>query len=121
METIRRRLLPVLLGPAAGLLLAFPGEAQFVPLSRCRTALPCAIPFQVEYRPDPLIAAQYGYIPASSLSFHLALARDARFQFDRREPIDREAVEAAVRSYFRRHPARSQRGVTPLAPGAPRR
>ncbi len=105
MERIRGRLLPVLFASVVALAAAAPAQGQFVPLSRCRTALPCAIPFQVEYRPDPLIAAQYGFMRADSVSVHLALARGARFELDRREPIDRDAVEAAVRSFFRRHPA----------------
>ncbi|HMF08050.1 MAG TPA: hypothetical protein VKJ00_02870, partial [Thermoanaerobaculia bacterium] len=45
---------------AAGLLVSVAAQAQFVPLSRCHGAFPCSIPFSVEYRPDPMIAGQYG-------------------------------------------------------------
>jgi hypothetical protein len=43
-----------------GLLVCASARAQFIPLSRCQSAIPCSIPFAVTYRPDPLIAGQYG-------------------------------------------------------------
>ncbi|HKD11690.1 MAG TPA: hypothetical protein VKE50_06420 [Thermoanaerobaculia bacterium] len=45
---------------AAGFLVSVGAQAQFVPLSRCHGAFPCSIPFAVDYRPDPMIAGQYG-------------------------------------------------------------
>jgi len=40
----------------AGCFAAETAQAQFVPMSRCRAALSCSIPFSIQYRPDPLIA-----------------------------------------------------------------
>jgi hypothetical protein len=54
------RFAKVLLLLTGGLLISVGVQAQFVPLSRCHGAFPCAIPFAVEYRPDPMIAGQYG-------------------------------------------------------------
>jgi hypothetical protein len=44
----------------AGCFAAQTAQAQFVPMSRCRAALSCSIPFSIQYRPDPLIAGRYG-------------------------------------------------------------
>ena len=44
----------------AGWFAAETAQAQFVPMSRCRAALSCSIPFSIQYRPDPLIAGPYG-------------------------------------------------------------
>jgi hypothetical protein len=44
----------------AGYFAAETAQAQFVPMSRCRAALSCSIPFSIQYRPDPLIAGPYG-------------------------------------------------------------
>jgi hypothetical protein len=43
-------------------------RAQWMRLQRCNGALPCAIPFGVRYAPDPLIAAQYGFVSPNSFS-----------------------------------------------------
>ena len=43
-------------------------SGQWVRLQRCSGALPCAIPFGVRYNPDPLIAAQYGYVSPNAMS-----------------------------------------------------
>ena len=43
-------------------------RAQWVRLQRCNGAIPCMIPFAVRYNPDPLIAAQYGYVSPNSMS-----------------------------------------------------
>ena len=56
---------------AAGLalaLLAPPANAQWVRLQRCNGAIPCSIPFAVRYAPDPLIAAQFGWMSPNSFS-----------------------------------------------------
>lgn len=47
----------------AGLLTARGAQAQFVAMSRCHAAFPCNIPFSLQYRPDPLLAGQYGSGP----------------------------------------------------------
>ena len=54
------RFAKILLLLTAGFLVSAGAQAQFVPLSRCHGAFPCSIPFSVEYRPDPMIAGQYG-------------------------------------------------------------
>ncbi|HZI66809.1 MAG TPA: hypothetical protein VFF17_09625 [Thermoanaerobaculia bacterium] len=43
-------------------------RAQWVRLQRCNGALPCSIPFAVRYNPDPLIAAQYGFMSPNGIS-----------------------------------------------------
>ncbi len=47
-------------------------RAQWVRLQRCNGALPCSIPFAVRYNPDPLIAAQYGYVSPNAFSGRLS-------------------------------------------------
>ncbi|HSE62339.1 MAG TPA: hypothetical protein VLG15_01875 [Thermoanaerobaculia bacterium] len=43
-------------------------SAQWVRLQRCNGAIPCSIPFAVRYAPDPLIAAQFGWMSPNSFS-----------------------------------------------------
>ncbi len=89
---------------AIGLLSAGALSAQFVSLSRCRAAYPCAFPFGVQYRPDPLIAGQYGRVPDSALSLRLPLKAPLVPQLDRGPRPDLGAVDAAVRKSLEMHP-----------------
>ena len=72
-------------------------SAQFVSLSRCQAAIPCAIPFAVQYRPDPLLAAQYGRVPDSAISVRLPLETPLMPELDKLTRQDTAAVDAAVR------------------------
>jgi len=51
-----------------GVVASSTARAQWVRLQRCNGAIPCMIPFAVRYNPDPLIAAQYGYVSPNSMS-----------------------------------------------------
>lgn len=64
---MRRAALRVLLA-AAGLAAASGAKAQFVQLTRCQAAYPCNVPFGLQYKPEPLIAGQYGNVPSSAFS-----------------------------------------------------
>ena len=65
---------------------------QFVPLSRCRAAVPCNIPFLVLSKPEPLIAAHYGGTPTSALSLRIPLTSPLRPQIDTSRAIDNRDV-----------------------------
>jgi hypothetical protein len=96
---LRRRVLAV----AVAFLTAAAAAAQFVPLSRCHAAYPCAIPFEIQYRPDPLIAGQYGGPGSTAVSLRAPLTSTFAPQIDARQ-VDQAAVDAAVRSFLRTHP-----------------
>jgi hypothetical protein len=98
----RQLLRPVFFG--IGLLAAAALPAQFVSLSRCQAAYPCAIPFGVQYRPDPLIAGQYGRVPDSAISIRLPLKTPLMPDLDKRPQPDLGAVDAAVRKSLEMHP-----------------
>jgi hypothetical protein len=44
-------------------------DAQFVELSRCQSAMPCAIPFGLRYNPDPLSVS--GFTALSHTAFSM--------------------------------------------------
>ena len=75
-------------------------RAQFVPLARCQTAYPCAIPFAVQYRPDPFLAGQYGKPGSTAISVRVPVFPALPPQID--DPLAasraKAAVDAAVRS-----------------------
>jgi hypothetical protein len=87
-----------------GLFTAGPAAAQFVTLSRCQAALPCAIPFGVRYRPDPLITAQYGRVGSTAVSAGVRLETPLKPEIDKRTEMDLDAVDAAVRKSLQTHP-----------------
>ena len=89
-----RRLLPGALF-LVGLSSAGPAGAQFVSLSRCHSAYPCSIPFGLQYRPDPLIAGQYGQPGHTPLSGHMELRLPLKVEIDR--PLDQKALDQAMR------------------------
>lgn len=97
---------------AAGLLAAAALPAQFVSLSRCQAAYPCAIPFAVQYRPDPLLASHYGRVPDSALSLRLPLRAPLLPELDRRPQPDLAAVEAAVRKSLEMNPPDARKSGT---------
>jgi hypothetical protein len=72
-------------------------SAQFVGLSRCQAAIPCSIPFAVQYRPDPFLAGQYGRVPDSAVSVRLPLETPLMPELDKPRQQDAAAVDAAVR------------------------
>jgi hypothetical protein len=109
-----------------GFLAAAAVSAQFVSLSRCQAAYPCAIPFGVQYRPDPLLAGQYGRVPDSAISVRLPLKAPLVPVLDTREELDLSAVDAAVRKSLELHPPPTARntktraetiGAEPVAAG----
>lgn len=89
---------------AIGVLIAAAMSAQFVSLSRCQAAYPCAFPFGLQYRPDPLIAGQYGRVPDSAISVRLPLKAPLIPLLDTRPQSDLGAVDAAVRKSLEMHP-----------------
>jgi hypothetical protein len=84
-------------------LAASPGAAQWVRLQRCNGAIPCAIPFGVRYAPDPLIAAQYGYISPTGISGRIALDGKPVVELDLHYTLPDFAREAAAKSFVLAH------------------
>jgi hypothetical protein len=89
---------------AAVLLAAAAAPAQVSGLSRCRAAVPCSIPFSVQSRPDPLLAAQYGSPSSTALSVQVTPGEPIALSPDRPSPMSEDPVDAAVRAFVRRHP-----------------
>ena len=46
-------------------------SAQFVELSRCQSAMPCAIPFGLRYNPDPLSVSGFAALPRTAFSMRI--------------------------------------------------
>jgi hypothetical protein len=113
-----KRLIHVAAATAATLALAamFPSgaAAQWVRLQRCGSALPCAIPFGVRYKPDLLIASQYGYVSPNGISGRVSFWPELSVQLD--EPhVSLELgdfSEQAARKFVLAHPP-------PAAPPSP--
>ncbi len=111
---------------STGLLAAAALSAQFVSLSRCHAAYPCAIPFGLQYRPDRLIAGQYGRVPDSAISLRVPLKAPLVPELDKRSELDFGAMEAAVRKSLEIHPPPGSVGAKPdsekrdTKPAAPR-
>jgi hypothetical protein len=99
-----------------GLFAAGALSAQFVSLSRCQAAIPCAIPFAVQYRPDPLLAGQYGRVPDSAISVRLPLETPLMPELDKLTQQDLAAVDAAVRKSLKLLPPPKVRNKTPTRP-----
>lgn len=107
---------------AIGVLIAAAMSAQFVSLSRCQAAYPCAIPFGLQYRPDPLIAGQFGRVPDSAISVRLPLKAPLIPLLDTRPQSDLGAVDAAVRKSLELYPpppARNRKTRTEKAGAEP--
>jgi hypothetical protein len=98
-----------------GVFIAAAMSAQFVSLSRCRAAYPCAFPFGLQYRPDPLVAGQYGRMPDTAISFRLPLHAPLIPQLDKRPQLDLGAADAAVRKSLEMHPPPSAPNTRPPA------
>ena len=101
---------------AAGLLASSAAQAQFVPLSRCRAAYPCAVPFGVQYRPDSLIAGQYGGAGNTAMVARIGLRPPFTPQIETRVSPDDKAIDDAVRKFLATHPP-GQRAARKPAPG----
>jgi hypothetical protein len=78
-----------------GILAAGSVRAQFVSLSRCHAAYPCAIPFGLQYHPDPLVAGQYGQPGQTAVSGRIELKFPLKVEIDK--PIDQKALDAELR------------------------
>jgi hypothetical protein len=66
----RRPFAPIVLGIAlCGAAAA--ASAQFVELSRCQSAMPCAIPFGLRYNPDPLSVSGFNALPHTAFSMRI--------------------------------------------------
>lgn len=111
-----KRGLSLALALAGGFLAAAPASPQFVPLSRCRAAYPCGFPFGLQYRPEPLIAGQYGNVGNTAISVRVAVQSTFAPEIDKRYSIDEEAVDAAVRMFLRKHPLRLPAPAPALEP-----
>lgn len=98
---------------AAGFLGAVVLQAQFVPLSRCRSAYPCAFPFGLQYGPDPFIAGQYGGMGNTGLAASVALKRPLRFEVVRHTAPDTRAIDEAVRQFLATHPPGKRAAIKP--------
>lgn len=95
-----------LLSAAAALALAPPASAQFVLFSRCQSAYPCNQPFNLEYRPDPLLAGPWSNgSPASAVSGHIELRGWPSIELDKPKMVHLDdPVENSVRYFLRKYP-----------------
>jgi hypothetical protein len=109
----RRVLRGILFG--TGLLVAVALPAQFVSLARCQAAIPCSIPFAVQYRPDPFLAGQYGRVQDSAVSVRVPLKTPILPELDKGPEQNREAVDAAVRKSLEMLPPPGARKTKPPA------
>lgn len=98
-----------------GLLASASLPAQFVGLARCQAAIPCSIPFAVQYRPDPLLAGQYGRVPDSAISVRVPLKTPIVPELDKGPQQDVGAVDAAVRKSLEMLPPPGARKAKPPA------
>jgi hypothetical protein len=92
---------------AAAFAAAFEARAQFVQLTRCQAALPCALPFGLQYKPDPLIAGQWANASHTVFSGRIDLLRPLQpLVIDLSKEIDRQDfARDAARIFVLRHPA----------------
>ncbi len=96
---MKRRLALTFSCVLAAFLASAPARAQFVALSRCHGAFPCSIPFAVIYRPDPLLAGQYGNLAiqtAVAVRMPLAFPLSPRLDTAVSTPL-KAALEDALR------------------------
>jgi len=93
----------------AGVFAASSASSQFVSLSRCHAAYPCAIPFGLQYRPDPLIAGQYGQSGQTAISGRIELKFPLKVEMDK--PLDQKALDAELRKSLEVH----ERGQSPAS------
>ena len=72
-------------------------SAQFVELSRCQSAMPCAIPFGLRYNPDPLSVSGFTAIPHTAFSMRLDPTKPLAPKVDLSKELDKQdwAREAA--------------------------
>ena len=104
----------------AGLLVGACASAQFVPLSRCRGAIPCSIPFAVTYRPDPLIAGPYAnsasHVPLV-VAMPLELPLKPHLDPSAQKPLGAALDDAIHRSLQTHRPAGSEKAKPPSGQG----
>ncbi len=94
---------------SAVLVSAATASAQFMQMARCHQAYPCALPFGLQYRPDPLIAGPYTNAPGSAVSGHIELKAKPKFELDKRPlPLSDDFAESAARAFVKRHPRRPE-------------
>ena len=92
----RRPFAPIVLGIAlCGAAAA--ASAQFVELSRCQSAMPCAIPFGLRYNPDPLSVSGFTAIPHTAFSMRIDPTKPLAPKVDLSKELDKQdwAREAA--------------------------
>jgi hypothetical protein len=102
------RLFRLALLALGALLAAASSPAQFVSLSRCRTALPCSLPWGIRYNPDPILGAQYGNLgtDGSALSIRLDPKLTQPPKFDLAPVLDsQDFARVAAEVFVLRHPA----------------
>lgn len=85
------------------LLAADAAVAQFVPMTSCRAAFPCSIPYGVQYNPDPLVMGPYAAPANSAISFRTTLDARPTITIDIR-PRDNTPIDAAVRTFLQQYP-----------------
>ena len=95
---------------AAALAAASQARAQFVQLTRCQAAMPCAIPFGIRYKPDPLLAAAWGNMPHTVISMRADPARPFETPaIDLSKALDRQDwAREAARIFVLRNPPKPQ-------------
>ena len=95
-------------------------SAQWVRLQRCNGAIPCSIPFGVRYAPDPLIAAQFGWMSPNSFSGRIDFYPKLTVQLDTPH-VSLESgdfAEAASRWFVLAKPAPPKKVEPPPKPAA---
>ena len=107
----------VLLGAALYGVAAVSG-AQFVELSRCQSAMPCAIPFGLRYNPDPLSVAGFAALPRTAFSMRIDPATLTP-KLDLSKELDKQDwAREAARIFVLKYPLKPKpvAETVPLAP-----
>lgn len=95
-------------------------SAQWVRLQRCNGAIPCSIPFGVRYAPDPLIAAQFGWMSPNAFSGRIDFYPKLTVEIDTPHVSleSRDFAEAASRWFVLAKPAHPKKLEPPPKPAA---
>ena len=96
-------------------------SAQFVELSRCQSAMPCAIPFGLRYNPDPLSVSGFAALPRTAFSMRIDPTRPLAPKVDLSRELDkqdwaREAARIFVLKYPKPKPAPPPEAAQTAAP-----
>ena len=105
------------------LVIASPARAQFVQLSRCQAAYPCALPIGLRWNPEPLVAGAFGNIPGSAGAFAVKVDPSKPLQppvLDLSTALEnQDFARGAARIFVLRYPVPRTKPTPPPDPAGP--